>query len=241
MTLSYPDQFNARYKIVDKLGEGAHGSVWSVLDRSRNIEVAMKFMVGEDFEGLIQEEADNLQTLKTTIGQLTSCFPIVYDIGSVDASILNDYEIMTSYDQESMRMGISGFEDIEPTFLTMPIYNPVPDVDISFLFELIFTIATANSHRLYHGDIRPTNIMSCQTDTVRYYTVNGVSYRISNPIMPVIIDWVNPHGFIEDPCEDLKYLGMNLSNLDPTVKDGLLRNDIQVLELDLFSSLREPQ
>jgi hypothetical protein len=204
------EEFTQRYQLLHRLGQGIHGTVWAANDLMEPVEmVAIKMVVGEDFEGLIKEEVENVQKLRDAIGELTHCLPQIKDHGFVDRAILDDYpDIITTYAQESIDLGMTGFEEVDVAFLTSSVYSPleVDDLDPGMVFEIIYTIMLANTRGLYHGDLHAGNIMTKKVDYKRLYTVNGQAYLIDSPDIPIIIDWINPHGGIHSYVNDLARL-----------------------------------
>lgn len=215
LTFSYHKEFKLRYQILHKLGEGAYSTVWAVLDLSGMKVVAMKMIVGEDWEGLIKEEFDNLRLLQRTIGHQTQCFPDIFERGFVDKDILLDYpDIPSEQIQKFMDENAAGYTDNNVAFMTMELYKmSIEDISIdkSILFEIILTLRAAHKIGYYHGDIAARNIMIKPVPYKRVYKVDGKEFIINNYYMPILIDWVNPRGDILTISDDLSNIAKMFS------------------------------
>ena len=113
-TLSYPEQFKARYQLLHPVGQGRRSTVWAVKDLVLGQILAIKMVVGEDWQGLVREEFDNNKLLVEALQGVSSCFPHNFDHGFISAEILDEYpEIMNAEARESKEMGVSGYEDLD--------------------------------------------------------------------------------------------------------------------------------
>ncbi len=135
-----------RYEIAGFLGEGSFGRVYLARQINLNALVAIKCIdISADFAGIASREADILTNLKHPD------IPMIYDIEKDDEHIC----IIEEYiEGESLENYISKTGSISVGKL----------IDISL--KLCNIVKYLHEKGIYHGDIKPQNIILCE-DTIK--------------------------------------------------------------------------
>jgi non-specific serine/threonine protein kinase len=141
MTLQ-PDQMLSHYRLVEKIGEGGMGVVWSALDENLQRHVALKFLpehLADDPEQLarLQNEARAIAALN---------HPNIVTIYEIDESRGKRFLAMERIDGTPLSDLIpeDGYPLEEILVLTIP---------------LVDAISAAHEQGITHGDLKPRNIM----------------------------------------------------------------------------------
>ncbi|MGI5417712.1 serine/threonine-protein kinase [Actinomadura luteofluorescens] len=140
-------ELNRRYRLVEVLGRGGMGQVWSALDLELERRVAIKLVPVDVPSDAAPELLARLRREARTAGRLQHPgITAVYDLGRHDGA---PYVVMELLDGRSFRDLLDG----------SPGGLPVDRV-VDLAIEVADALAYAHAQGLVHRDIKPANLMA---------------------------------------------------------------------------------
>jgi serine/threonine-protein kinase len=124
-----------RYDLVRPLGSGAHGEVWEALDRHRNLNVALKLLIGEDPRGAWHEAAVLTALRSPHILEVHNADRFLDDVAYLDTALAR-----TSLDKLCSPVAMS------------------PQAAVDAIRRTLRGLELCHSVRLLHRDVKPANI-----------------------------------------------------------------------------------
>ena len=152
---------SARYRIIDKLGDGGMGVVYKAQDLRLARLVALKFLLPE-----VEQDARALDRF-TREAQAASALNnrhicTVYDIGDQDGRTFIAMELI---DGKTLKARMAG--------QALPV-----DAAVSYAMQIADALAAAHKHGVVHRDIKPSNIFVTRDDDIKLADF-GLAKRVS--------------------------------------------------------------
>lgn len=223
------------------INSGSKGVTYLVIYRGE--ELVMKFVISKKENFREEENRKIISPLRKLTHVIPQILPtIIFNIFPIDCLIssistlpfipdqhdkrfknINQFAYFINKNKDYCLYGIP-LEKADGIFSSVDIYQPnLPTIlaNVSFLFELIFTIYIMHSHNITHNDIY-LNVMYKKVDYEREYTFNGEKFYTKYPIMPMLIDFGNLK--LSIPSETVYSYFLDIHQLKKLIYDRYIKS-----------------
>ncbi len=203
---------NGKYKLVEKIGEGAMGSVWSAVNLATGREVALKRMIRAEPELRIRLERE-----ARSCGALQHRNIVdVYDMAETDAG--DPFLVMQLLSGETLAELLLRRRRVEP------------EIGAAIGRDVARGLAAAHALHIVHRDLKPSNIFLHRETGVEGWVVKVLDFGVAKNLS--INDGLHtmPGGMVGSPL----YMSPEQVKADRTIDH---RTDIWTLGVVLFEML----
>ncbi|WP_437578057.1 serine/threonine protein kinase [Sorangium sp. So ce887] len=203
---------NGKYKLVEKIGEGAMGSVWSAINLATGREVALKRMIRAEPELRVRLERE-----ARSCGALQHRNIVdVYDMAETDAG--DPFLVMQLLSGETLAELLLRRRRVEP------------EIGAGIGRDVARGLAAAHELHIVHRDLKPSNIFLHRETGVEGWVVKVLDFGVAKNLS--INDGLHtmPGGVVGSPL----YMSPEQVKADRTIDH---RTDIWTLGVVLFEML----
>ncbi|WP_437648063.1 serine/threonine protein kinase [Sorangium sp. So ce362] len=203
---------NGKYKLVEKIGEGAMGSVWSAVNLATGREVALKRMIRAEPELRVRLERE-----ARSCGALQHRNIVdVYDLAETDAG--DPFLVMQLLSGETLAELLLRRRRVEP------------EIGAGIGRDVARGLAAAHELHIVHRDLKPSNIFLHREAGVEGWVVKVLDFGVAKNLS--INDGLHtmPGGMVGSPL----YMSPEQVKADRTIDH---RTDIWTLGVVLFEML----
>ncbi|WP_437654029.1 serine/threonine protein kinase [Sorangium sp. So ce1182] len=203
---------NGKYKLVEKIGEGAMGSVWSAVNIATGREVALKRMIRAEPELRVRLERE-----ARSCGALQHRNIVdVYDMAETDAG--DPFLVMQLLSGETLAELLLRRRRVEP------------EIGAGIGRDVARGLAAAHELQIVHRDLKPSNIFLHRETGVEGWVVKVLDFGVAKNLS--INDGLHtmPGGMVGSPL----YMSPEQVKADKTIDH---RTDIWTLGVVLFEML----
>lgn len=194
-----------QFKVTKKLGMGAQGNVYHVIDESNGVNLALKRVKVSDIEEMKQAKLEVEHCLKLDHVSIVKVYDIFEHV-SIEEDEYALYFTMELYEKGDLSSLISNYRLHKRFFTQEQIYH--------VLYDISDALSYIHSEKLAHRDLKPPNIFIAQTE----------------PVLKVVIGDFGLSKTIESVSKRHSFVG-SLNTMSPEIYMG----DKYSFKVDVFS------